>query len=70
MPKVPRISGAEVIRAFEKSGFRQERTKGSHCILKKDGNVYLLSVPIHKGKTVADGLDMANTIPRLFGNQS
>jgi predicted RNA binding protein YcfA (HicA-like mRNA interferase family) len=56
MPKVPRISGTDAIRAFEKCGFRRVRTCGSHHILKKAGHRYLLSVPVHKGKTVGAGL--------------
>jgi predicted RNA binding protein YcfA (HicA-like mRNA interferase family) len=56
MPKVPRISGTDAIRAFGKSGFREVRTCGSHHILKKVGHRYLLSVPVHKGKTVGVGL--------------
>jgi predicted RNA binding protein YcfA (HicA-like mRNA interferase family) len=56
MPKVPRISGQDAIRAFEKSGFTRARTRGSHVILKKDGHEFLLSIPVHKGKTVGVGL--------------
>ncbi len=56
MPKVPRISGRDAIRAFSKSGFREVRTNGSHHILKKVGHAYLLSVPVHKGKTIGAGL--------------
>jgi predicted RNA binding protein YcfA (HicA-like mRNA interferase family) len=35
MPKLPRLSGAEAIRALEKLGFVQVRQRGSHVILKK-----------------------------------
>jgi predicted RNA binding protein YcfA (HicA-like mRNA interferase family) len=56
MSKVPRISGADAVRAFEKAGFYHDRTTGSHHILKKDGHRYLLSIPVHKGKTVGVGL--------------
>jgi predicted RNA binding protein YcfA (HicA-like mRNA interferase family) len=56
MANVPRISGAEAVRAFERAGFRHVRTTGSHYILKKDGHRYTLSIPIHKGKTVGVGL--------------
>ncbi len=44
------------MRTFEKAGFRHERTSGSHYVLKKDGCRYLLSIPMHKGKTVGIGL--------------
>ncbi len=56
MPKVPRISGTDAIRAFGKAGFQEVRTNGSHHILKKAGHPYLLSIPVHKGKTVGVGL--------------
>lgn len=35
MPKLPRISGQEAIRALERLGFEQVRQKGSHVVLKK-----------------------------------
>ena len=35
MPKLPRISGAEVIRVLERLGFSQVRQRGSHVVLKK-----------------------------------
>ena len=56
MPKVPRVSGTEAVRAFEKAGFSHDRTSGSHYFMKKEGHRYLLSIPIHKGKTVGTGL--------------
>ena len=50
MPKLPRVSGAETIRALEKLGFVRVRQKGSHVILTKQttegkrGTV----VPLHR----------------------
>jgi predicted RNA binding protein YcfA (HicA-like mRNA interferase family) len=35
MPKLPRVSGAEAIRALEKLGFVQVRRRGSHIVLKR-----------------------------------
>lgn len=35
MPKLPRVSGAEVIRALERLGFVQVRQRGSHVVLKR-----------------------------------
>ncbi len=35
MPKLPRVSSAEAIRALERLGFVQVRQRGSHVILKK-----------------------------------
>jgi len=33
MPRLPRVSGAEAIRALERLGFAQVRQRGSHVIL-------------------------------------
>ncbi len=33
MPKVPRISGADLIKILEKKGYSQVRTRGSHVRL-------------------------------------
>ena len=35
MPKMPRVSGADVIRALAKLGFLQVRQRGSHVVLKR-----------------------------------
>lgn len=35
MPKLPRISGAETVRALERLGFVVGRQKGSHIILRR-----------------------------------
>jgi len=50
MPNLPRVSGAEVIRALERMGFVQVRQRGSHVVLKKqtpDGAVGCV-VPLHR----------------------
>ena len=56
MPKLPRISGKEAKKAFGKAGFLEDRMKGAHCILKKPGHRFLLSIPMHDGKTLGIGL--------------
>lgn len=56
MPKLPRITGKEAVKAFERAGFHVIRTAGSHKILKKDGHQNRLSVPVHAGKTLGRGL--------------
>jgi predicted RNA binding protein YcfA (HicA-like mRNA interferase family) len=49
MPKLPRVSGAEAIRALERLGFTQVRQRGSHVVLKRIGakNVAGCVVPLH-----------------------
>ena len=50
MPKPPRVSGKDTIRALERSGFLQIRQQGSHVILKKqtaEGEIGCV-VPLHR----------------------
>jgi predicted RNA binding protein YcfA (HicA-like mRNA interferase family) len=50
MPKLPLLSGKEIIKALTKMGFEEIRQKGSHVILKKKtstGDVGCV-VPLHK----------------------
>jgi predicted RNA binding protein YcfA (HicA-like mRNA interferase family) len=46
MPKLPVLSGAEVIKALERLGFEQLRQRGSHVVMRRDavGTV----VPLHR----------------------
>ena len=36
MPRLPRLSGREAIRALERLGFAQVRQRGSHVVLRKE----------------------------------
>lgn len=54
-PKQPRISGKELIKALQKSGFAIARVKGSHHMLKHpDGRQTV--VPVHSNETIGVGL--------------
>jgi predicted RNA binding protein YcfA (HicA-like mRNA interferase family) len=46
MPKLPVLSGAEVVRALERLGFVQVRQRGSHVVMRRDGNGCV--VPLHR----------------------
>jgi predicted RNA binding protein YcfA (HicA-like mRNA interferase family) len=46
MPKLPVLSGAEVIRGLEQLGFVQVRQRGSHVVLRRGGSGTV--VPLHK----------------------
>ena len=50
MPKLPRLSGKEVIKALSKAGFQTARQKGSHVILVKrtEQGKKAVVVPNHK----------------------
>lgn len=45
MPKLPRISGAEVIRALRRLGFELIRQSGSHVIMRRESTGCV--VPLH-----------------------
>jgi len=50
MPKLPTASGAELIKALQRAGFRIVRQKGSHVSMQKttsDKN-YNTVVPLHR----------------------
>jgi predicted RNA binding protein YcfA (HicA-like mRNA interferase family) len=50
VPKLPRISGDELIRALERMGFVAVRQKGSHVVMKRvsSAGVQGTSVPRHR----------------------
>lgn len=57
MPKLPRITGEELVKALQKAGFEVARQKGSHVQVRKyigDEKV-AFPVPIHKGKILKLG---------------
>ena len=47
MGKLPVVSGAEAVKAFQRAGWRVDRQRGSHVVLLKPGHVASLSVPQH-----------------------
>ena len=47
MAKLPVVSGADALKAFQQSGWRVDRRRGSHVVLLKTGHVASLSVPQH-----------------------
>ncbi|MDJ0636281.1 MAG: type II toxin-antitoxin system HicA family toxin [Xenococcaceae cyanobacterium MO_188.B29] len=59
MPKLPRVTATETIKALKKLGFVKVRQKGSHVILKKqlnkEENIQIgCVIPLHR-KTLAVG---------------
>jgi predicted RNA binding protein YcfA (HicA-like mRNA interferase family) len=45
MARLPVLSGAQVVRTFERAGWRVDRQRGSHVVLLKAGHIASLSVP-------------------------
>ena len=48
MKKLPRISGRESVKAFEKLDFYFKRQEGSHIVLRKDDPFAQIVIPDHK----------------------
>jgi predicted RNA binding protein YcfA (HicA-like mRNA interferase family) len=68
--KLPRgLSGKEVIKALEKTGFYVKRRKGSHVVLRKEKPFAQVVVPDHKNidtGTLDSILDGANLSTEEF----
>ena len=45
MPKLPRVSGAQTVRALQRLGFEQVRQKGSHVVMRRGTKGCV--VPLH-----------------------
>ena len=55
MPKLPRRTGDDLIRALRRAGFEAVRVRGSHHFLRHvDGRATV--VPVHSGETIGPGL--------------
>lgn len=47
MPKPPSLRSQEVIAALKKDGWHEQRQRGSHLHLKKEGAAGRVTVPVH-----------------------
>ena len=56
MSSLNNLKPERVIKAFEKAGWKKRGQKGSHVHLTKEGSVYVLSIPLHRGKPIKQGL--------------
>jgi predicted RNA binding protein YcfA (HicA-like mRNA interferase family) len=65
LPKVPRISGAEAVRAFEKAGWVVSQQPASHAVLLKEGSILSLSIPLHRDQIRKSGLSVDEFIAFL-----
>lgn len=55
MPRPPRVSARELVRALEKQGFVLSRSKGSHRIYRHPDTGKRVTVPYHEGRTAPPG---------------
>lgn len=67
MPQLPRVSGAEIVGAFERLGFVKLRQGGSHVIMRHElrGCVVPMHVEVKVG-TLAGVLRQAEVSPEVF----
>ena len=56
MPKLPIVSGIDVIKALSKIGYKHTRTKGSHAILNKQTEKGKITIPVPLHKELGYGL--------------
>ncbi len=67
MPKLPRVSGGEAVRALERLGFSVVRQRGSHIIMRRGASGCV--VPNHREMkigTLAGVLRQAGVSPEQF----
>ena len=67
MPKLPRVSGTDVVRALGRLGFEVMRQSGSHVVMRRDAQGCV--VPLHKelkAGTLAGVLRQAGVSSDLF----
>ena len=69
MPKLPRVSGAQAVRALERLGFAVARQRGSHIVMRRGSSGCV--VPNHrelKTGTLAGVLKQAGVSAEDFTN--
>ena len=55
MPKLPQLSGAEVVRRLKRLGFESDHTEGGHVVLRHPTTSARAVVPCHGSKPVKKG---------------
>lgn len=57
-PRLPRITGKQLVKALTKAGFICKRIEGSHHIMQKTfpEETVTIPVPVHAGKIIKLGL--------------
>ena len=67
MPKLPRVSGAEALKALQRLGFEKVQQSGSHVVARKGSKGCV--IPMHselKVGTLAGLLRQADVLPEDF----
>jgi predicted RNA binding protein YcfA (HicA-like mRNA interferase family) len=69
MPRIPRLSGREIISILEAHGYERKRQRGSHVVMRCGSSVCV--VPDHKEVktgTLAGILRQAGIAPHIFAS--
>lgn len=56
MPRAPRVTGRDVVRALRRLGWAVVVQKGSHAQLKHPARRARVTVPLHQGETIGPKL--------------
>jgi predicted RNA binding protein YcfA (HicA-like mRNA interferase family) len=56
MPRAPRVTGRDLVRAFRRLGFEVISQSGSHVHLVRPGEALVITIPVHARKTLGVGL--------------
>jgi predicted RNA binding protein YcfA (HicA-like mRNA interferase family) len=56
MPRAPRLTGSDLVRALRRLGFEVASQRGSHVRLRRPGSRQSVVVPVHAGKIIGPGL--------------
>lgn len=56
MPRIPVISARKLIKVLNKAGFLLDHTEGSHHIFRHSVKKLRVSVPVHAGRDLGQGI--------------
>lgn len=56
MPRMPQVSGRELLRFLKSQGFVEDRQSGSHLTLRHEQRCLSVTIPIHTGTDIGRGL--------------
>lgn len=59
MPRLPRLTGAEVLRALQRLGWVVVAQHGSHVQIRHPQRGGRVTIPVHAGKVLGPGLTQA-----------
>lgn len=59
MPRLPRLTGAELVRGLQRLGWAVVVQRGSHVQLRHPERGGRVTIPVHAGKVLGPGLTQA-----------